>query len=109
MTVQKLIAINEELTDAVLNHAATKLRYKELEADLLLNTQFEEVLGKSKPTVAEKDAYVLLQLKDLKEEVDQLQARVDDLKRRYEIEKINIRFTGDFLTQIATGAGLDDD
>jgi hypothetical protein len=29
------------------------------------------------------------------------------LKRDYEIEKLNIRFTGDFLTTVATGAGLE--
>ena len=107
MTVQKLIAINEQLTDATLSYAASKLLYKEREADLLLNTDFAEVLGKSRPTVAEKDAYVLIQLQELKSEVDQLSVKVDDLKRRYEIEKLNIRFTGDFLSSIATGAGLE--
>ena len=29
------------------------------------------------------------------------------LKREWEIEKLNIRFTGDFLSSVATGAGLE--
>ena len=107
MTVQKLIAINERLTNAQLDYYAQKLIYKEEEAKLLLETNFEEELGKSRPTVAEKDAYVTLKLKPIKEEVDKLSVMVDSLKRDYEIEKLNVKFTGNFLNTIATGAGLE--
>ena len=109
MTVQKLIAINEGLTNAQLDYYAQKLIYKEEEAKLLLETNFEEELGKSRPTVAEKDAYVTLKLKPIKEEVDKLSVMVDSLKRDYEIEKMNVKFTGNFLNTIANGVGLDDD
>ncbi len=107
MAIQHLKAINEELVDAQLDYAAKKLLYKEKEADLLLNTDFEEVLGKKRPTVDEKKAWLLLQMKEDKHEVNHAEALVDKLKRDYEIEKLNIRFTGDFLTTVATGAGLE--
>lgn len=107
MAIQHLKAINEELVDAQLDYAAKKLLYKEKEADLLLKTDFEEVLGKKRPTVDEKKAWLLLQMKEDKHEVNHAEALVDKLKRDYEIEKLNIRFTGDFLSTVATGAGLE--
>ncbi len=107
MTVQKLIAINEELTDAQLDYFAKKLLYKEKEARLLLETDFEEALGKKRPTVDEKKAYLLSQMNKDKHELNHAEILVEKLKREYEIEKLNIRFTGDFLSTIATGAGLE--
>ena len=109
MAIQHLKAINEELVDAQLDYSVKKLLYKEKEAKLLLETDFEEVLGKKRPTVDEKKAWLLLQMKEDKHQVNHAEALVDKLKRDYEIEKLNIRFTGDFLTTIATGAGDYDD
>ena len=109
MAIQHLKAINEQLVEAQLDYAAKKLLYKEKEADLLLNTDFEETLGKKRPTVDEKKSWLLLQMKEAKHEVNHAEVLVEKLKRDYEIEKLNIRFTGDFLSTIATGAGLDDD
>ena len=109
MAIQHLKAINEQLVDAQLDYAAKKLLYKEKEADLLLNTDFEETLGKKRPTVDEKKSWLLLQMKEAKHELNHAEVLVEKLKRDYEIEKLNIRFTGDFLSTIATGAGLDDD
>ena len=109
MAIQHLKSINEQLVDAQLDYAAKKLLYKEKEADLLLNTDFEEALGKKRPTVDEKKAWLLVQMKEAKHELNHAEILVDRLKRDYEIEKLNIRFTGNFLSTIATGAGLDDD
>ena len=108
MASQHLKAISEGLTNAQLDYYAQKLIYKEEEAKLLLETNFEEELGKSRPTVAEKDAFVTLKLKPIKEEVDKLSVIVESLKRDYEIEKMNVRFTGNFLNTIA-GVCEDDD
>ena len=109
MAIQHLKAINEKLVDAQLDFSVKKLLYKEKEAKLLLETDFEEVLGKKRPTVDEKKSWLLLQMKEDKHQVNHAEALVDKLKRDYEIEKLNVRFTGDFLSTIATGAGLDDD
>ena len=107
MAIQHLKSINEQLVDAQLDYAAKKLLYKEKEADLLLHTDFEEVLGKKRPTVDEKKSWLLLQMKEAKHELNHAEVLVEKLKRDYEIEKLNIRFTGDFLTTVATGAGLE--
>jgi len=107
MAIQHLKSINEQLVDAQLDFAAKKLLYKEREAKILLETDFEEALGKKRPTVDEKKAYILLQMKEDKHEVNHAEILVERLKREYEIEKLNIRFTGDFLSSIATGAGLE--
>ena len=98
MAIQHLKAINEQLVEAQLDYAAKKLLYKEREADLLLHTDFEEVLGKKRPTVDEKKSWLLLQMKEAKHELNHAEVLV---------EKLNIRFTGDFLTTVATGAGLE--
>ena len=109
MTIQHLRAINEQLVEAQLDYAAKKLLYKEKEADILLNTDFTEVLGKSRPTVDEKKAYLLLEMKEDKHALNDAELLVEKLKRDYDIEKLNIRFTGDFLTEVVKGAKLDDD
>ena len=107
MAIQHLKAINEELVDAQLDYSVKKLLYKEKEAKLLLETDFETVLGKKRPTVDEKKAWLLLQMKEDKHEVNHAEVLVEKLKRDYEIEKLNVRFTGDFLSTVATGAGLE--
>lgn len=108
MAIQHLKSINEQLVDAQLDYSVKKLLYKEKESKLLLKTDFEEVLGKKRPTVDEKKAWLLLQMKEDKHEVNHAEALVDKLKRDYETEKLNIRFTGDFLNTIA-GVCEDDD
>ena len=107
MAIQHLKSINEQLVDAQLDYSVKKLLYKEKEAKLLLETDFEETLGKKRPTVDEKKAWLLLEMKEAKYELNDAEVLVEKLKRDYEIEKLNIRFTGDFLTTVATGAGLE--
>ena len=109
MTIEELKTINDKLVDAQLDYSAKKLLYKEAEAHLLLETDFEEVLGKKRPTVAEKDSYVLLQLKEAKHEVNHALALVEKLKREYEICKLSIKFQGDFIKTVVQGVELDDD
>ena len=77
MAIQHLKSINEQLVDAQLDYAAKKLSYKEKEADLLLNTDFEETLGKKRPTVDEKKAWLLLQMKEAKHELNHAEVLVD--------------------------------
>ena len=107
MAIQHLKSINEQLVDAQLDYSVKKLLYKEKEAKLLLETDFEEVLGKKRPTVDEKKSWLLLQMKEAKHELNHAEILVEKLKREWEIEKLNIKFTGDFLSSVATGAGLE--
>ena len=107
--MEELKGINEKLAEAQLDHSAKKLLLKEKEANLLLNTDFKEKLGNGRPTVDDKKAYILLETKDMKAEVDKAAALVDKLKRDYEICKLGIKFQGTFLNTIAEGVMIDDD
>ena len=51
--INELKSVNQELFIAT-------SEYKEVQSKLWLNTDFEEVLGKKRPTVDEKKAYVTL-------------------------------------------------
>ena len=101
MAIQHLKSINEQLVDAQLDYSVKKLLYKEKEAKLLLETDFEEVLGKKRPTVDEKKSWLLLQMKEAKHELHHAEVLVEKLKRDYEIEKLTIRLTGNFLNTVA--------
>lgn len=109
MTIADLKTINERLAEAQLDYSAKKLLLKEKEAEFLLETDFEEVLGKKRPTVDDKKAYIFLQVKCLRDDVDEAFCLVEELKRIYEIEKLNIKFQGTFLNTIAEGVMIDDD
>jgi hypothetical protein len=73
-----------------------------------LNTDWATAIGKAKPTVAEKDAWVLLQTTELKDAVVEAQAELDSVKRGYEIKKMEVKYQGNFLNTIA-GVVRDDD
>ena len=49
--INELDECNKELLEATLN-------YRRIQSDLWLNTDFEEKIGKKRPTVDEKKAYV---------------------------------------------------
>lgn len=106
--IDELHNLNESIIDLSLDYSAKKLEYKEKEAKILLETDFEEVLGKKRPTVAEKEAYVLLELKDSKATVDKAYYKMEAVKRGYEIKKLECKMTGNFLNTVA-GVCKDDD
>ena len=101
MAIQHLKSINEQLVDAQLDYSVKKLLYKEKEAKLLLETDFEEVLGKSRPTVGDKEAYILLETEGLKHEVDEAYYELEAVKRGYEIKVLEAKMTGNFLNELA--------
>ena len=105
--IEELQKASQDIIELTLDYSAKKLLLKEKEAKLMLETDFEEVLGKKRPTVDEKKSWLLLQMKEAKHELNHAEVLVEKLKRDYEIEKLNIRFTGDFLSSVATGAGLE--
>jgi chromosome segregation ATPase len=99
--IEELQNLNDSIVDTELEYSAKKLHLKQMEAELLLNTNFEEELGKKRPTVDDKKAYILLKVKPLKEEVNALEFEVEALKRGYDIKKIEARMTGNFLNTVA--------
>ena len=99
--VEELHNLNDSIVDLSLNYSVKKLDLKKKEADLLLNTNFEEVLGKSRPTVGDKEAYILLETEGLKHEVDEAYYELEAVKRGYEIKVLEAKMTGNFLNELA--------
>ena len=105
--IEDLYKINQEIISTSLDYSIRKMDLKKKEAELQLNTNFEEVLGKSRPTVADKEAYITLQTEDLKHKVDEAENNLDGLKRLYIIKKLEAKMTGNFLNTLA--GVVDDD
>ena len=50
--------LNDEIEEMETDYWNSKFDYELQRANLLLGTDFNAVIGKAKPTVAEKDAYI---------------------------------------------------
>ena len=72
---------NAQLNFAINDYPSLKLQYLQKNNNLLLNTDFEEVLGKTRPTVGEKEAYIETQLFTLKSELEIAKENVASIKR----------------------------
>lgn len=105
--IEDLYRINQEIISTSLDYSVNKIDLKKTEADLMLNTNFEEVLGKNRPTVGDKEAYITLQTADLKKELEAVESKLDGLKREYSIKKLEAKMTGNFLNTLA--GVVDDD
>ena len=76
---------NAQLNFAINDYTSLKLQYLQKNNDLLLNTDFEEVLGKKRPTVGEKEAYIENKLFTLKSELTIAKENVASIKRDIDI------------------------
>lgn len=99
--IEDLYKINQEIVSTALEYSVRKMQLKKKEAELLLNTNFEEVLGKSRPTVGDKEAYITIQTEELKHKVDEAEMNLDGLKRLFSIKKLEAKVTGNFLNTLA--------
>jgi hypothetical protein len=106
--IEELKQASEDIINLTLDYSAKKLLLKEKEAKLMLETDFEEVLGKKRPTVDEKKSYITLNTLKDKEALDKSTAEMEKAKRTYEIRKLECKMTGNFLNTIA-GVCEDDD
>lgn len=106
--IEELQQASEDIIELTLDYSAKKLLLKEKEAKLMLETDFEEVLGKKRPTVDEKKSYITLNTLKDKEALDKSTAEMEKAKRTYEIKKLECKMTGNFLNTIA-GVCEDDD
>lgn len=82
---QELLELNEEIEDLEDSYVEAKLVYEFKKAELLLGTDFAAVIGKAKPTVAEKDAYVTLECREEKERYKFLGVTISSKKRQLDI------------------------
>ena len=77
--------LNDKIEQLENEYIDAKFDYEQERAEMLLGTDFGAVIGKAKPTVAEKDAYISLQLGDKKVHYKRLGVEIDSLKRLFEI------------------------
>ena len=63
-----------------------------LKAQFVLKNDWEEVLGKSRPTVAEKEAYIALSTEEKEREVNQLKVELDYSKKLLELSILEQKY-----------------
>ena len=80
-----LIKLSNNVAMSDKRYKMAKLELKLKRADLRLKTDWEEALGKSKPTVAEKDDYILRATVDEEKEVIDLECQRDYCKLIYDV------------------------
>ena len=73
------------LYDADVKYQFWKNVHEKTEADLWLNTDWSEVLDKSKPTETDKKMFIRNELQDVKELRDGCKMEYDDFKRMFEV------------------------
>lgn len=105
--IAELEKLNQEIVDASLFYNASRLALKEEEAKLFLYEDLSEVMGK-KPTQKDKEHYITLKTIKMREAVEENKRNLDKLLRSYEIKKLECKFMGNFLNNIAGVTGDDD-
>ena len=84
---EKLLKLAEEVKVVEEELANKKLDLELLKAKYNLLNDWENIFGKKKVTVAEKEAFIKDATETLEREVNELRIRKDYLKRVYEIHK----------------------
>ena len=84
---EKLLKLAEEVKVVEEELANKKLDLELLRAKYSLLNDWENIFGKKKVTVAEKEAFIKDATETLEREVNELRIRKDYLKRVYEIHK----------------------
>ena len=87
--------IQKQLIEMARNVADSKVKYKDSKisldirkAKLNLDTNWEEVLGKSKPTVAEKESWIKIETEGQARNVADLKVSRDYCRRVFEINML---------------------
>lgn len=77
--------LNDEIEEMETDYWNSKYDYELERANLLLGTDFGAVIGKAKPTVAEKDAYIEQTIGELQLHYRELRATLESKKRLFQI------------------------
>ncbi len=80
-----LIKLSNNVAMSHKRYKLARLELKLKRADLRLETDWEEAIGKSKPTVAEKDDFILRATAEEEKEVIDLEAQNEYCKMIYDI------------------------
>lgn len=77
--------LNDEIEEMETDYWNSKFDYEQQRADILLGTDFGAVIGKAKPTVAEKDAYIETQIGEIRLQYRILRTNLESKKRLFQI------------------------
>ena len=77
--------LNKEIEEWETDYWNSKYDYEQQKADILLNTDFESVIGKAKPTVAEKEAYIEQTIGELILQYHELRTTLESKKRLFQV------------------------
>ena len=82
---EEIRELNNEIEDMEKDYWNSKFDYEQQKADILLGTDFGAVIGKAKPTVGEKDAYIEQEIGDRRLHYRTLRAELETKKRLFQI------------------------
>lgn len=85
MTNDDIRLLDDEIVDCEKDYYNARYDYDQSKAEMLLGTDFGAVIGKAKPTVAEKDAYIETEIGDKKLAYRMIRAELDSKKRLFGI------------------------
>ena len=77
--------LNDEIEELETDYWNSKYDYEMQRANILLGTDFASVIGKAKPTVAEKDAYIEQTISELRLHYRELRTTLEYKKRLFQI------------------------
>ena len=77
--------LNDEIEEMETDYWNSKFDYELQRANLLLGTDFNAVIGKAKPTVAEKDAYIEQTIGELRLHYRELRTTLESKKRLFQV------------------------
>ena len=83
--IEKKTNLIKELNDFRNKYIKADVKYRRKKCRIMLECNFEELLNKSRPTVAEKEAYVELKTLNLKEKRDLIKNSIRNLENEIEI------------------------
>lgn len=81
----KIRKLNDEIEELETDYWNSKYDYEQRSADILLNTDFASVIGKAKPTVGEKDAYIEQTIGELRLQYRELRTTLESKKRLFQV------------------------
>ena len=77
--------LNDEIEKLENDYWNSKYDYEMQRANILLGTDFASVIGKAKPTVAEKDAYIEQTIGELRLNYRELRTTLESKKRLFQV------------------------
>lgn len=85
MTNDEIRKLNDEIEELEDDYWDSKYNYEQDKADILLDTDWATAIGKAKPTVAEKDAYIEKELGNQRLQYRKSRTEVDKKKRLFQV------------------------